>query len=74
MEKKIRSPTRATLTNANFQSFFLCIRNKIELSRRPTFKNPNFESKNELKNTIPHEKINRCLTDINKCLNDIFKI
>ena len=53
-----------------FNLFFLCIRNKIEHTRRPTFKNPNLESKNELKNTIPHEKINRCLTDISRYLTD----
>ena len=38
--KKMRSPTRATLTNPNFQSFI-------------QFKNPNFESKDELENTMP---------------------
>ena len=49
----MRSPTRVTLTNPNFQSF--CELGKsLKCSLRPTFKNPNFESKNELKNAISH--------------------
>ena len=49
--KKLRSRTRATLTNPNFQSF--CELEKcLKCSLRPTFKNPNFESKDELKNAM----------------------
>ena len=43
--KKLRSPTRATLTNPGFQSF-------CELGNSLKYKNPNFESKDELKNAI----------------------
>ena len=47
----MRSPTKATLTNSNFQSF--CKSGKsLRYSLRSTFKNPNFESKNELKNAM----------------------
>ena len=47
----MRSPTGATLTNPNFQSF--CeLEKSLKYSLRPTFKNPNFESKNELKNAM----------------------
>ena len=49
--KKLRSPTRATLANPNFQSF--CELGKIlKYCLRPTSKNANFESKDELKNTM----------------------
>ena len=45
--KKLRSPTRATLTNPSFQSF--CeLRKSLKYSLRPTFKNLSFESKDEL--------------------------
>ena len=33
-----------------------------------------FKNGKSLKDHLPHEKINRCLTDINRCLTDIFKI
>ena len=47
----MRSPSRATLTNPNFQSF--CELGKgLKYSLRPTFKNPNFESTDELKNAM----------------------
>ena len=47
--KKLKRPTRATLGNLQFS---LCgLGKKIEVSLRSTFKNPNFESKDELKNT-----------------------
>ena len=50
-EKLMRSPTRATLANSNFQSF--CELEKVlKYSLRPTLKNPNFESKDELKNAM----------------------
>ena len=45
--KKLLSPTRATLTNNNFQSF--C---ELGKSLRPTIKNPNSEFKDELKNAM----------------------
>ena len=49
--KKLRNPTRATLTNPNFRSF--CeLRISLKYSLRPTFKSPNFESKHELKNAM----------------------
>ena len=49
--EKLRSPSRATLTNSNFQSF--CELGKIlKYNQRPTFKHPNFESKDELKNAM----------------------
>ena len=45
--KKLRSPTRAALTNPSFQSF--CKLGKsLKYSLRNTFKNPHFESKDEL--------------------------
>ena len=50
--KKLRSPTRATLTNANFQFSFCELGKKIEVSLRPTFKNHHFEPNDELKNTM----------------------
>ena len=49
--KKLKTPTRATLTNANFQFSFCELEKKIEVSLRLTFKNPN-SSKDELKNTV----------------------
>ena len=50
-EKKMRSQTRATLINLIFQSF--CELGKIlKYTLRPTFRNPNFESKDELKNAM----------------------
>ena len=49
--KKMRSQTRATLTNPIFQSF--CELGKtLKCTLRPTFRNPNFESKDELKNAM----------------------
>ena len=50
--KKLRSSTRATLINANFQFSFCELGKKIEVSLRPTFENLHFESKDELKNTM----------------------
>ena len=49
--KKLRSRTRATLTIPNFQ-FFCELGKSLKYSLRPTFKNPNFESKDELKNAM----------------------
>ena len=47
----MRSQTRATLTNPIFQSF--CELGKtLKYTLRPTFRNPNFESKDELKNAM----------------------
>ena len=49
--EKLRTPTGATLTNTNFQSF--CESGKsLGYSLRPTFKNPHFESKYELKKVM----------------------
>ena len=49
--EKLRSPTRVTLTNPNFKSF--CELGKsLKYNLRPTFKNSNFEFKNELKNAM----------------------
>ena len=54
---KLRSSTRATLTNPNFQSF--CELGKsLKYSLRPTFKNPNFESKDELRKARSHFEFN----------------
>ena len=50
--KKMGSPTRATLTNANFEFAFCELRKKIEVSLRPIFKNLHFESKDDLKNSL----------------------
>ena len=54
--EKLKSPTRATLTNPNFQSFRE-LRKSLKYSLRPTFKNPNFESNHELKNAVSQMKI-----------------
>ena len=48
----MESPNRATLTNSNLKFSFSELRKRTEVSLRPTFKNLNFESKDELKNTI----------------------
>ena len=45
-------PTSATLTNPNSQSF--CeLRESLKYSLKPTFKNANFESKDELRKAMP---------------------
>ena len=49
--KKLRSLTRATLTNPNFQSFCK-LEKSLKYSLRPTFKNPSFESKDELRKAM----------------------
>ena len=46
------SPTRATLTNANFGFGFCELGKEIEVSLRPAFKNLHFESKDDLKNSM----------------------
>ena len=52
--KKLRSST--TATNLNFQSF--CELGKsLKYSLRPTFKNPNFKSKDELSSTVENKGI-----------------
>ena len=49
--KKLRKPTRVTLTNPDFQHF--CYLGKsLKCSLTPTIKNQNFESKDELKNAM----------------------
>ena len=49
--KKLRSPTRATLTNCDIHSF--CeLRKSLKYSLTPTLKNQNFEFKDELKNAM----------------------
>ena len=50
--KRLRSPTRATLTNAKFQFPFSELGKKSELILKHTIRNPNFESKYELQNTM----------------------
>ena len=50
--KKLRSPTRATLTNLNFQSFCELGKSMKYSPNDPHSKIPNFESKDELKNAI----------------------
>ena len=45
--KKLRSQTRATLTNPSFQ-YFCELGKSLKYSLRLTFKNPNFESKDAL--------------------------
>ena len=50
--KKLRSPSRATLTNPNFHSFCELVRS-VKHRITPTFKNYNFESKKKLKNAMP---------------------
>ena len=53
--KILRSPTTAR-RNLNFQSF--CELGKsLKYSLRPTFKNPNFKSKDELSSTVENEFI-----------------
>ena len=49
--KKLRSSTRTILTNANFQFSFYEL-GKNWKDQRPTFKNPNFEFNDKLKNTV----------------------
>ena len=55
--KILRSPATATLTNLNFQSF--CeLGNSLKYSLRlknPTFKDPNFKSKDELSSTVENK-------------------
>ena len=52
--KILRSPTTATLTNPNFQSF--CELEKILMyNLRPTFKKLNFKSKDELNSTVENK-------------------
>ena len=49
--KEMRNPTRATIINPNFQSF--CGLGKgLKYSLRPTFKNANFESMDELRKAM----------------------
>ena len=50
--KRLRSPTRATLTNEKFQFPFSELGKKSELILKHTIRNPNFESKYELQNTM----------------------
>ena len=45
------SPTRATLTNPSFQ-YFTELGKRLKCSLRPKHKNPNFESKDKLKNYV----------------------
>ena len=45
------SPTRATLTNPSFQ-YFSELAKRFMYSLKPKLKNPNFESKEELKNCV----------------------
>ena len=49
---KLWRTTRATLTNPSFQ-YFSELGKSLKYMRGPTLKNPNFESKNELKNEVP---------------------
>ena len=50
--KVLRSPT--TATDLNFQSF--CELGKsLKCSLKPTFKNPNFKSKDELSSTVENK-------------------
>ena len=52
--KILRSPTTAALANLNFQSF--CELGKsLKYSLRPTFKDPNFKSKDELSSTVENK-------------------
>ena len=52
MKRKIlRSATTVTLTNPNFQ-YFCELGKSLKYSLRPTLKNLNFESTDELKNVI----------------------
>ena len=53
--KIMRSPTTATLTNPNFQSFSELGKN-LKYSLRPTFKNRNFKSKDELSSTVENKE------------------
>ena len=50
--KVLRSPT--TATNLNFQSFYE-LGKSLKYSLRPTFKNPNFKSKDELSSTVENK-------------------
>ena len=52
--KILRSPTTATLTNPNFQSFCK-VGKSLKYSLRRTFKNPNFESKYKLSTTVENK-------------------
>ena len=52
--KILRSPTAATLTNPNFQ-FFCALGKSLKYSLRPTFKNPNFESKDKLSSAVENK-------------------
>ena len=53
--ENVGSPTRATLTNPNFQSS--CeLGESLKYSLRPTFKNPSFEYKNELRKAMSQFK------------------
>ena len=53
--ENVRSPTRATLTNPNFQSS--CELGKsLKYSLRPTSKNPSFECKDELRKAMSQFK------------------
>ena len=49
--EKLWRPTRATLTNPSFQ-YFSEFGKSLKYSLRPKHKNPNFESKKELKNYV----------------------
>ena len=52
--KMLRSPTTATLTKLNFQSF--CeLEKSLKYSLRPTFKNPNFILKVQLSSTVENK-------------------
>ena len=49
--KQLTSQTRSTI-NANFQFLFCELGKKAEVGPKPTFENPSFESKDELKNNM----------------------
>ena len=55
MKRKIlRSATTVTLTNPNFQ-YFCELGKSLTYSLKPTFKNPNFESKDKLSSTVENK-------------------
>ena len=49
--KILRSPTTTILTNPNFQ-YFCRFGKSLKYSLRPTFGNPNFESKDKFSSTV----------------------
>ena len=52
--KIFRSPITATLTNLNFQ-YFCELGKSLRYNLKPTFKNPNFESKDKSSSTVANK-------------------